>query len=450
MIKRTTLFILLGAIALGAAVYYFDWKRGRKEAEKPADDVTKPAFTIPAGAEIVSIVLSRPQVAGESAIHFEKQNGIWQITSPIQTGADQHALQSIVEGIGTARIETTEPGSPDRLKVYGLDPPTISLEFKLQNGSQHTLNLGNKDFTNSSVYAIVDGAKDVALLPPSLRIQTDVPIENLRDHDVLHIVAGEVTAFALKNSSGQIEAKKDKAEWAFTKPASGSLADDSSVSALLNALVNAKMATITAESSDNLGKYGLTVPAITFTATEDNGKSMSLFVGKKDGDGFFAKDSSRPMIFRISESLHKSLGESYGDLRDRKLVHLSESDYGRAEVHNANGTIILTPKSDQDWIVEAPPDLKGKTVAPWKVFTPLTTARAEEIIDHPSADVVAKLAKPLVQVTLTAKDGKNLALSFTSTQGDFVYARTSEAPTVYKLKKDILNDLNSKLTDITD
>ena len=31
MIKKSTLFILLGAIALGAAVYYFDWKRGQKE-----------------------------------------------------------------------------------------------------------------------------------------------------------------------------------------------------------------------------------------------------------------------------------------------------------------------------------------------------------------------------------------------------------------------------------
>ena len=29
--------------------------------------------------------------------------------------------------------------------------------------SQHTLKLGNKDFTNTYVYAIVDGAKDVAL-----------------------------------------------------------------------------------------------------------------------------------------------------------------------------------------------------------------------------------------------------------------------------------------------
>jgi hypothetical protein len=77
----------------------------------------------------------------------------------------------------------------------------------------------------------------------------------------------------------------------------------------------------------------------------------------------------------------------------------------------------------------------------------VTSARAEEIVDHPSAEILAKLAKPLVQITLTTKDGKKRTVSFTSVIGDFVYARTSEAPTVYKLKKNILDDLSLKPMD---
>jgi len=46
MIKKTTLFLLLGAIALGAAVYYFDWRRSQKESEKPPADAAKLAFSI--------------------------------------------------------------------------------------------------------------------------------------------------------------------------------------------------------------------------------------------------------------------------------------------------------------------------------------------------------------------------------------------------------------------
>lgn len=444
MIKKSTLFILIGAIALGAAVYYFDWKRGQKDADKSAEDTTKPAFSIPSSSEIVSIVLTRPQMAGESSIHFEKQNGAWEILQPIQTLADQHALVSIVEAIGGGRIESTEPGTPDRLKVYGLDPPEVSLEFKLQNGSQHTLKIGNKDFTNTYVYSVIDGAKDVALLPLALRTQTDLSVDYLRDHDVLHVDVGNLTSLALKNPSGEVEIKKEKAGWTFSKPVSGKLADDSDVTSVLNTVASAKMTAIVSESAGNLGKYGLAPPAITFTATDDTGKSATLLVGKREGTDYFAKDSSRPIIFRVDESLHKKLVETYGDLRDKKLTHLTQTDFTRAELQNANGTVVVSPKSEQEWVAEAPPELKGKAVATWKIFTPITSARAEEIVDHPSADVLAKLAKPLVQATLTTKDSKKLIVNFTSVIGDFVYARTSDAPTVYKLKKDVLNDLSSK------
>src|SRR6202040_2835214 len=103
MIKKSTLFILLGAIALGAAVYYFDWKRGQKDAEKSVADTSKAAFSLPASSEIVSLVLARPQVAGEAPIHVEKLNGTWQILQPLRTEADQHGVRSIAETLDSAR-----------------------------------------------------------------------------------------------------------------------------------------------------------------------------------------------------------------------------------------------------------------------------------------------------------------------------------------------------------
>ncbi len=447
MIKKSTLFLLLGAIVLGAAVYYFDWKRGQKDADKSTEDKSKPAFAIPPGSEIVSLVLTRPQTDGEGAIRIEKQNGTWQIVQPVQTQADQRALGTIVESIGSARIETTEPGSADRLKVYGLDPPAVSVDFKLQNGAAHTLKLGNKDFTNTNVYAIADGSKDVALLPAAIRTQTDLPVEILRDHDVLHITTADVSSLTLKNPAGEFEAKKEKDGWTFTKAASGRLADDTEITTLLNAVASAKVTAIVADSAENLAKYGLAAPAITFSTTDANGKSSTLYVGKKEGNDYYAKDASRATIFRVNEALYKKLAESSSDLRDKKLVHLAQTDFTRAELQNANGTVIVTPKTEQEWVAEAPDELKGKAVATWKIFTPVTSARAEEIVDHPSAEILAKLAKPLVQITLTTKDGKKLTVSFTSVIGDFVYARTSEAPTVYKLKKNILDDLSSKPMD---
>ena len=80
-------------------------------------------------------------------------------------------------------------------------------------------------------------------------------------------------------------------------------------------------------------------------------------------------------------------------------------------------------------------------------FPPVANARALAIVDHPSAEIQTKLAKPLVQMTLTTKDGKTMTVSFTPAIGDFVYAKTSGATTVYKFNKNVLADLNSKISD---
>jgi len=446
MIKKSTLFILLGAIALGAAVYFFDWKRGQKEAEKSTAETSKLAFSLPIGSDIVSLVITRPQIAGEGPIRLEKQNGTWQILQPLQTQADEHVISGIVETLSNSRIESNQPGTPDRLKAYGLDPPAVSIEFKLQNGTQHTLKLGNKDFTNTYVYGQIDG-KDVALLPSAMRTQTDLSADFLRDHDVLHFAQNDVNAFSLSNPAGQIEAKKEKEGWTFAKPDAGQLADESDVASLLNAVSGAKMKNVVAESAENLGKYGLNPPPITFTVTNESGKSASLLVGKKEGSDYYAKDSSRPTIFKVNETVYKKLTENYGDLRDKKLMHLTQSDFTRAELHNENGTLVITPKAEQDWVAEAPPEIKGKAIATWKIFPSVANARALALVDHPSVEIQSKLAKPLVQMTLTTKDGKKITVSFTPEIEDFVYAKTSDSPTVYKLNKNALADLNSKISE---
>src|ERR1700691_753345 len=270
MIKKTTLFLLLGAIALGAAVYYFDWRRSQKESEKPPADAAKLAFSIQP-QDITSLVIKHPGNPAESTMQLEKRDGVWQIAQPIETRADQASLDGIIDGLSSARIPQTEPGTPDRLKVFGLDPPAISLEFQAGSGAKHSVAFGKKDFIGVSVYSIVDSAKDVALLPVSLLISSDKSLQDLRDRDVLHAASDKVLSFDLKNPSGQLAAKKEKDEREFTKPGC-SRGAAGNISALLAGVGSAKWTAVASESSDNLAKYGLTSPAVSLTTLDDKGK----------------------------------------------------------------------------------------------------------------------------------------------------------------------------------
>jgi hypothetical protein len=460
MIKKSTLIVLLAAILLGAAAYYFDWKRGQKDAEKSAADTTKLAFTLQAD-DISSLTISYPADPKSQPIHFEKQNGAWQIISPLQTGADEPSLQGILQQLASARIAQTEPGTPDRLKVFGLDIPAVTLDFQMRNGAKHTLQLGKKDFTGVSVYALADNSKEVALLPESLLVSADKPLQDLRDHSVLHLAAADVTSFDLKNASGELAATKDQSGWKFSKPSS-TLADADAIHALLSAVANARMVSIASETPDNLGKYGLASPAISFAASDSQGKTATLLVGKKEADEYFARDASRPTIFRINQDLYKKLGENFSDLRDKKLVHFDSANITHAEIHNASGTILCTRKNESEWVSDAtgqqndkqkPTDKKQdaepvKSLTLDKLFAPLEQATADEIFDRPTPELLARLAKPAFTAILTDKSGKILKVEISKESGGFVYARTSEAPTIYKLKPQILTDLSFQASDL--
>lgn len=442
MIKKPTLIVLVCAILLGAAVYYFDWKRGKDE--KPLADTSKPAFSIQA-ADVTSLTLSRPAKRSEPAIQFEKRDGAWRIVQPIETDADNSAIVGIVDGIASARISQTEPGSPDRLKVYGLEPPEVSIEIQLKNGAKHRLLLGNEDFTSLYAYSIVGGSKDVSLLPKSLLSSADKPLDDLCDRTVLYLNPSNanVNSFDLKNSAGDIAVTKVKDEWRFTQPGT-SLADADGVDSLLSAARSAKMTAIVSEKPENLAKYGIVNPSITFTVADDTGKKSTLLVGKKEGQEYFARDASRPMIFRIDADFYKKLAEKYEDLRDKKVVHFVEADINHIELRNANGTVVATRKNATEWTADAPSDIKGKSADAWKILSPLSQARAQEVLDHPAGDLVAKVTKPAIEVELTDKDGKKLALRISKESGDFVYVRVSGTPALYKLKKQVVEDLNFK------
>jgi hypothetical protein len=451
MIKKSTLIVLLCALVMGGAVYYFEWRSAKKE--KPSEDTSKLAFTMQAD-DVTSLTISHPGKTDQPPIRLDYHTGMWSIVQPLDTGADTAAVRGITDGLAAARISQTEPGAPDRLKAFGLAPPHVSLEFQLKNGTKHTVLLGDKDFNGISVYSVIDGGKDVALLPLSLYTSADKPLDDLRDRNVLHIDNGKIASFELKNSSGDLaavkQAKKDQAQWKFTKPGGDVLADTESVNALLAAVATAKMTSITSETPESLGKYGLSNPAITFSALDDGGQKFTLLVGKKEGSGYLARDSSRPMIFIVNEDLYKKLAQMFPDLRDKSLIHVTESDINHIEIHNANATMAVSRKqgSDFDWTIDSPADVKGKSAATWRILSPLTSAKAEEVLDHASGDITSKLAKPAIEVDLTDKNGSKVTVRISAAAGDFVYAQTSASPSVYKFKKTAFDDLNFKASDL--
>jgi hypothetical protein len=110
MIKKTTLLVLLGAALLGAGVYFLDVKRGEKQKEKASADERKTAFSIGSGAEIKSMTIAQPAVAGEAAVRLEKRDGNWWMVAPLQTDANDQRRRNGTRIAGPPKGLWSRPG----------------------------------------------------------------------------------------------------------------------------------------------------------------------------------------------------------------------------------------------------------------------------------------------------------------------------------------------------
>ena len=446
--KKSTGIIFLLAVALAAFVYFYDLKHA-PPSETPGD-TSKPAFSAVNGDDINGITLDR---AGTTVV-FERRKDEWDIVQPVATRADQSRLTGITSQIGSLRTDRTFPATPEQIASFGLDHPAITLAFTMKNGAKHKLRLGGKDFSGSSIYALTDtDDKNVSLIPDTLFTTSDKALEDLRDRSVLAVSAFDATSFDLTNPTGEIAAVKKDPVWNIEKPRA-TPGDSNAITSLLQAVNIAQITHFVSETPGDLAKYGLASPAIRFRAKAGDGQSIELQIGKKEGAEYFARDASRPMIFRVNDTLYKALTEKFSDLRDKQLVHFSEGDITQVEVRNQNGTTQCVKNAAGDLVIQtagAPPggptgkpaDKKDAS-QPCPFIMPLDSARAQEIYDEPPAVIVSKLAKPAVDVTLTNSSGKKMDIQLSAASGDSVYARTGAGPQVYKLDKQVLTDLSAK------
>jgi Domain of unknown function (DUF4340) len=448
MIKKSTLIVLACAVLLGGGVYYWQSRRSKEPAAPKS--AAKPAFSV-LPADIVSFSISHPGQTDQPAVEFQKQKGSWRIVQPVDTLADQPTAEGFVDQLAESRPAETEPLASGGRKAFGLDPPQASVEFQLRDGQKHTLLIGDKDFSGTDVYTIVDGQSQVSLLPLSLLTTAQKPLNDLRDMNVLHIDSEDVSSFTLRNPAGDLAVSRDpqdSTEWNFTKPEKVS-ADPDAVDSMLSAISAARISGIAAEKPENLARYGLASPAVAFTAVNSGGGKATLVIGKKVGDEYYARDLSRPIVFKVKQDLYAKLADNFTHMRDKSVVHLDETSLDRISLQNAGGAVVISRQgADAQWKIEAPAADKAKSASSWKILDPFTSLRADEVIDHPSAAQLAAMKHPAITAVFTEKSGRQLTVRISKPSGDVAYAQSSGNSELFKIKKQTVDDLNLKPKDV--
>jgi hypothetical protein len=458
---KTTILYAIILFGLGG-FYYLHEVRGKKsEAEKVAEEKKALHFD-PVRVKRLSLMSK-----DETVICVRKSKDEWTLTRPVETEADNDAINRVLDTVKELETErviadsTALASGTVHLADYGLEIPRLAVVIEVEDTTSKALlpldvlYFGDETPTKSFAFARKGQRSEVFTVRLWRFDNLNKKAFDLRQKRVLAFNKDDVKGLELHRKGEEAFIfNKSGESWMMERPMPAK-GDQDELKGMLNRLDGERVKEFADERPTDLVQYGLSDPAITLTlwVGADRAKK-TLTVGSPKDAGFYAKDESRLPVFVIDSAYVSSLRrKTVFDLRDKSLVEDFEvDDIEKVELVYPNRMVTCQKDTGSVWLVTGPSVTKG-TAKTWKVRSAVSAvkrAKAKEF-SPPASLTEYGLAQPTVRAVLYTKNGvKFVELMIGKEHGDGVYAKTDRGPAVYLIDKNIRDDLSPTMEDLVE
>ena len=428
---RSTLILLVVAVAFGAYIYFV-------ESKKPVVDenAKKKVFSYETG-KIDQVEI---KISGGDATALKKETGGWTIVKPVAAPADQNAVNDIVTNLATLEEDRLVEENAADLKSYGLAEPRIDVTFNVTGEkTPKQILFGDKSPTGVGVYAKLPTEKRVFLVGTSADTTFTRTTFDLRDKTALKFQQDKVDSLELVSKNQTIRLEKSGEEWKMVKPIQAP-ADYVSVQGVLGQLQAAQMTTLKDKAEDlkDLKPYGLDKPEV--TAIIGTGTQKVTFELGKAGDAgsFWARDPSRSAVFTVANGLAEELRKKPFDLRRKEIFDFRPFNTSRFEITRGKDTRAFErvkakePNGNDTWKQVVPAEKPVDASNFEGALLEFSNLRANAAID--TIDPAMGLNAPAATITVKFDDGKKEERVTLGQHGSDVYAVRRDQPGALKVE----------------
>jgi hypothetical protein len=256
-----------------------------------------------------------------------REGDTWRLDAPAKERADDATAARVLSAIRGLRA-TAFLASPQGDRAHGLDKPRWKVRVVAASGAPRTLLLGEAprapsrrpsspaspaspprdEAGTSGLYAKIEGARELAVLPDGAAKDLDVDLFALRDKSVMNFDREKVAAVKFTVGGSSFDAKFD----AKNREEVGRLAS------LLWTLSSLKAKAFVDETGRALAEHGLDHPAREVALLDQGGKELDrLLVSADRGGKTFARALSSPRIVEIDPAVLASLPKSADELQEK-------------------------------------------------------------------------------------------------------------------------------------
>ncbi len=424
----STLALVVVLAGLGAYIYFVDSTRPATTAVEG-----EPARTKLFSVEPDKINEIKLTSKGQTTL-LRKSDGGWKMIEPVQVDADPPEAISLAQAIANIESVRDVDDNPSDLAQFGLAQPPIAVEFKADGGVSGSFVLGNKNPTQSDMYAMKGGEKKVFLVSSFQESSFNREPFALRDKKILRFDRDKADTLSLVRGATTMELSRAGSDWKIVKPVAAR-SDYSAVEGFITRLSSANMSKIVEENATDFAKYGLDKPTMTVTIGAESAKTV-LQVGKTENDQTYARDASRPIVFTVDSTLQTDLNKSFDDYRKKELFEFRPFSLAKIRA------VLDAPGGPKTYELEKVPAAKPGEAETWKVtrvggsshtadaaaiddlLNKLVQIKAESFV---TGNTPTGLDKPALVVSASYEDGKFERVRFGAV-GDNAYGvRDGEA-----------------------
>ena len=414
----STIVLLVILAGLGGYLYFGGAPNDTADAKPKAFDVS------PENIEEVIIT-----TAEGGTVRAQRVDANWKVVEPEETPADAGEIASITSSLASLDIQRVVDEQASNVAQYGLEPAKVDVAFRVKDSKEfRRLLVGERTPTGGDVYAKLPDEPRVFLISSYLENIFNKTPFNLRDKKILAFDRDKADVVEIEGGT-PMQFNRGGTEWRMTKPISAR-ADYASIEGLVTQLATAQMQASIAKQADDLRQYGLDRPPMRVSVGSGSARA-TLLVGTPSPEGApYAKDSARPEIFTIAQSLITELSKPLDDYRRKDVFDFRSFNATRVEVtrDGATQTFVRNTADGKDvW-----KDDSGKTLEFTKVdalMGHLTGLRAQSF-----EGANAALKTPALTVTATFDEGKRKESVTFGRSGTDVYASRSDEPGAAKLE----------------
>jgi Domain of unknown function (DUF4340) len=283
-----------------------------------------------------------------SKIDFEKRDGDWWITSPVNAPADRYSVDSIATGVSGLSSKDQVDQAP------GMDKPDFVVTVTTKDDKSHKLTFGQRSAVGGHMYVRLDDNKKIDVVSDSMYDTLDQPLNKFRDSKLVDAAASTISKVEINQKDKKLVLDKEGTDWKITSP-KPMPADTTAVSDITFAIAGLSAVDFAAEDQSTPAKWGLDKPQLTVTfthtpepkipstqpTTQPTTKPVetTLTFGAFDdvlGKNVFAAVSGSPTVYTVAASVLTSLEKNELDLRDKKVVQINPADVSSISIdlHN--------------------------------------------------------------------------------------------------------------------